>query len=85
MSQAIAPTKGGRSVDPPLAVVGSVETMNTARDLLQWKKRFDTKVCLPTIYSKDKYAERRLSDIELADALDLPGTMRKRLNARHLA
>ena len=41
-------------------------------------------MCVPTVYSKDKWAIRRLSDTELADVLDLPGTMRKRMNSRQL-
>ena len=40
---------------------------------------------MPTVYSKDMWAERRLSDVELADVLDLPGTLRKRLKAAQLA
>jgi hypothetical protein len=35
-------------------------------------------VIVPTVYSKIMWAERRLTDFELADVLDLPGTLRKR-------
>ena len=58
--------------------------LNTARGLLQWNRRF-AKVKVPTVYSKDKWAERRLTDVELADVLDLPGTLRKRLKPSQLA
>ncbi|KAI2508968.1 hypothetical protein MHU86_5463 [Fragilaria crotonensis] len=84
LSRVVDPTKGGRAVDPPVATTGSVEARNTARGLLEWKKRFD-KVCVPTVYSKDKWAVRKLSDTELVDVLDLPGTMRKRMNSGQLA
>ena len=42
-------------------------------------------MCVPTVYSKDKWALRRLSDIEVADVLDLPGTLRKKMSVRQLA
>ena len=84
LSRVVDPTKGGKSVDPPVVGKGSVEALNTALGLLQWKRRFD-RVCVPTVYSKDKWALRRLSDVELADVLDLPGTMRKRMNIGQLA
>ena len=80
----VDPTKGGRAADPPSAAPGSVEALNTARGLLQYKKRFD-KVCVSTVYSKDKWAVRKLSDTELVDVLDLPGRMRKKMNSRQLA
>ncbi|KAI2495932.1 hypothetical protein MHU86_18586 [Fragilaria crotonensis] len=51
---------------------------------LQWNRRF-AKVKVPSVYSKDKWAERRLTDVELADVLDLPGTLRKRLKPSQLA
>ena len=40
---------------------------------------------MPTVYSKLTWAERRLTDVELADVLDLPGTLRKRLKPAQLA
>ena len=43
------------------------------------------RVTVPTVYSKDMWAERRLTDVELADVLDLPGTLMKRLKPGQLA
>ena len=83
LSRVIDPTKGGRAVDPPGEAENSTEARNTAKGLLGWKRRFG-QVCVPTVYSKEKWAVRRLYDVELTDALDLPGTMRKRMNSQQL-
>ena len=63
LRQVIEPTNGGRTV---AGVVGSWEGIpNTAGGLLQWNKRFG-KVIVPTVYAKGLWAERRLTDVELA-------------------
>jgi hypothetical protein len=84
LRQVIDPTKGGRTVQIPAGPGNTeVEMLNTAGGLLQWTKRFG-KVIVPTVYSKELWAERRLTVVELADVLDLPGTLRKRLSLGQL-
>ena len=79
LRQVVDPTNGGRTVSAPV----EQGLLNSAGGLLDWSRRF-TKVVVPTVYSKDMWAERRLTDVELADVLDLPGTLRKRLNSVQL-
>ena len=74
LRQVVDPTNGGRNVMAPC----KPNLPNTAGGLLQWNRRFG-KVTVPTVYSKVSWAERKLTDVELADVLDLPGTLRKRL------
>jgi hypothetical protein len=84
LCQAVDPTNGGRTVKVPEVEGNSPDELgNTGKGLLQWHRRFG-KVIVPTVYSKDMWAERRLTDFEMADVLDLPGTLRKRLNAAQL-
>ena len=80
LRQVVDPINGGRTVEAPR----EHGIPNTAGGLLQWGRRFG-KVIVPTVYSKVMWAERRLTDIELADVLDLPGTFRKRLKPSQLA
>ena len=78
--QVVDPTNEGRTVEAPTGQ----GIPNTTGGLLQWSRRFE-KVILTTVYSKVMWAERRLTDVELADVLDLPGTFRKRLKPIQLA
>lgn len=80
LRQVVDPTNGGRTVAAPT----EFGLTNTADGLLQWNRRFG-KMIVPTVYSKVMWAERRLTDIELADVLDLPGTLRKRLKPVQLS
>ena len=80
MRQVVDPTNGGRTVSAPT----EQGLQNSAGGLLDWSRRF-AKVIVPTVYSNDMLAERWLTDVELADVLDLPGTLRKRLNSTQLA
>jgi hypothetical protein len=48
-------------------------TINTAKGLLDWKSRRKAWVTVPTVYSKDRWAVRRLAPQELGHAMDLPG------------
>jgi hypothetical protein len=47
---------------------------NTALGLLNWHTRFG-QVTVPSVYSKLHWSRRKLSDKELADALDIPVTI----------
>jgi hypothetical protein len=82
LRQVTDPTIGGRMIPIPDMDSGA-GTVNTACGLLDWKRRFD-RVKVPTVYAKDKWAERKLVDAELADVMDLPGALRKRLTPGQL-
>lgn len=85
LKQVIDPTNGGRTVEAPLSSGSeSGSDLNTANGLLDWARRFG-RVIVPTVYSKAMWANRRLTDVELADVFDLPGTLRKRLKLGQLA
>jgi hypothetical protein len=47
--------------------------LNTAAGLLDWKTRTTVKVIVPTVYSKVKWARRRLCESELGHVMDYPG------------
>ena len=79
LRQVVDPTNGGRTVAAPT----EQGLLNSAGGLLDWSRRF-AKVIVPTVYLKDTWAERRLTDVEVADVLDLPGTLRKRLKSTQL-
>lgn len=70
LRQVVDPTVGGRTCLPVKESVRRKE--NTALGLLDWKDRFGY-VSVPTVYSKDRWARRKLKAKELCDALDLPG------------
>lgn len=70
LRQVVDPTVGGCHTFPIRK--GAPDTLNTAEGLLDWSRRYDL-VKVPTVYSKTKWASRRLNSKELCDALDVPG------------
>ena len=81
LCQVLDPCQSGRKVEPPNEEKGPV--VNTAIGLLDWGQRFGF-VQAPTVYSKDWWAKRRLTNRELASALDLPGSVTTRTSANSL-
>jgi hypothetical protein len=61
---------GRRMCEPPGE---GDDTLNTAKGVLDWKEQRRARVKLPTVYSKEKWAERRLGFEELGHAMDIPG------------
>ena len=81
LRQIVDPTLGGRMIVPP----GEADvTLNTAKGLLDWKERRSAKVKLPTVYSKNKWAERRLGPQEIGHAMDVPGDKIENMNDKLL-
>jgi hypothetical protein len=70
LRQIVDPTKGGHMCDEPDE---EGDLSNTAKGLLDWKGRLTASVIVPTVYSKVKWAKRRLSLEELGHAGDIPG------------
>jgi hypothetical protein len=48
-------------------------TQDTAKGLLNWQTRMAATIVVPTVYSKDQWARRRLTLEELGHALNIPG------------
>ena len=76
LRQVIDPTLGGplEETRPDL----EHRDLNTASGLLDWNKRFD-KVLVPTVYSKEKWARRKLHAKELLSALDVPAEVQGKI------
>jgi hypothetical protein len=70
LRQVVGSTVGGRMCDPPDESKGE---LNTAGGLVDWKMRRSCWVAVPTVYSKEKWAPRKLTDVELGHVMDLPG------------
>jgi hypothetical protein len=69
LRQIIDPTKGGYMCDEPRE---GEPTMDTAKGLLNWQTRLTATIILPTVYSRERWARRRLSLKELGHASDIP-------------
>jgi hypothetical protein len=63
-------TKGGHMCNEP---GDKGYSLNTAKGLLDWRGRLTASVIMPTVYSRDKWAKRRLSLQELGHKADIPG------------
>jgi hypothetical protein len=74
----IDPTLGGALSE--LAPEFEERALNTASGHLDWKRRFD-KVLVPTVYSKTKWARRRLHPKEILRALDIPADVQDAITA----
>jgi hypothetical protein len=57
----------------------AADPLNMVDGLVDRKTRGTVKVVVPTVYSKDKWAQRRLGDSELGHAMDYPGDKIKKL------
>jgi hypothetical protein len=76
LHQVVDPTIGG-----PLSKLEPEyerRELNTASGHLNWKQRFG-KVLVPTVYSKEKWATRRLHPKELLSALDVPADIQGKI------
>jgi hypothetical protein len=70
LRQIVDPTKGGYMCDEP---TGEGSMLDTAKGLLNWGTRLTASITMPTVYSKDRWARRRLTLEELGHAADIPG------------
>jgi hypothetical protein len=70
LQQVADPSFGGRMCDPPDEMK---QGEKTAAGLVDWKTRRSCWVTVPTVYSKDKWATRKLTCVELGRVMDLPG------------
>ena len=72
LAQVWNPTESGRWVD----IIDSANKDSSGRvstlGLLPWKTRFNVYVCGPTVFSKERWVSRKLTQRELADAVDVP-------------
>ena len=69
LNQIWKPTESGRTTAIPET---DTPTENTTRGQLTWGSRLSTFVTGPTVFSKNRWTSRRLTDRELSDALDMP-------------
>jgi hypothetical protein len=82
LHQVVDPTLGGRMCEIPVEKDGAINS--TAKGLLDWKSRRTAWVTVPTVYSKDRWAVRRLAPQELGHAMDLPGNKIEGINVEVL-
>jgi hypothetical protein len=81
LRQVVDPTLGGRMCE---ILVDEDDGINTAKGLLDWKSRRTVWVTVPTVYSKDRWAVRRLAPQELRHAMELPGDKIEGMNVEVL-